>query len=390
MGPRTISYILIDLIPIRVFGLPLITLSFFVTSFGYFLTELFGSKQLLKKTRDLRIILWIWISIIIISSAFNPLRDVIFESQGMIIFMMNIIIFSSMSYGLGADYKRLILGVLISINLTILWVSYKLITDPSSLPIGYASGAGRYEGLFSSTPIVALVAISTYYLVTSEKNKFLGLIGLLTAMIGLFLSGTRTTLVSSLISILIIMYYNSKINKTSKSLFKYSFISILIFYSFTYLINFYPSLKDSFEYTLIRISNLGSGNDGSTRLAEIGKELDLFCESPIFGFGYGILNQYKIPGFSRPLFGHNFLTSLLVRTGIIGFSIIFVYWKGIFKKISFRNNSFSNEAVVIARSAFIGAISLTIVSNFSGYQTFGIYGSLIGIAVGVKFKANEI
>jgi hypothetical protein len=389
MGPRTIFYIFIDLFPVRVFGLPLITFSFLVTSTGYLLTELFASRQLLKKIKFFRIVLWIWTLIVIISSAFNPFRDVIFESQGMIIFMMNIIIFSSASCHLGENYKRLIMGILISISFTIMWVVYKLITDPSSLPSGY-SAFGRYEGLFTSSSIVGLAAISSYYVVINEKNKLLGLIGLLTALIGLFLSGTRTVMISSLISLIIILYYYSKINKKSLSLFKSSLIGLLIFYSFTYLVNFYPPLKDSFEYTLIRISNLGSVNDGSTRLAEISKELDLFSESPIFGYGYGILNEYKIPGFGRPLFGHNFITSLLARSGVLGFIIILLYWKGIFKKISFRNNSFSNQAVVIARAAFIGAISLTIVSNFSGFQTFGIYGSLIGIAVGARFKANEI
>ena len=392
MGPRTISYILIDLIPIRLFGLPLITISFFITSIGYFFTELFSSRYVLRKTLNFRIVLWVLIFFVTISMIFNPVRDVIFESQGMIIFMMNIIIFSSASYSLGDKYNKLILGIFISIVFILSWVSFKLLTDPTSLPIGYSSGAGRYEGLFSSTPIMALVSISSYYIFISHEKKIqlLGLIGLIIAVVGLLLSGTMTTLFSSIISILIILYYNSKIKNKLYNLFNIAFFIFLILYSFSYLLDFYPNLNESIEYIFIRLSNLNSKNTGVTRLAEIGKELDLFMESPIFGHGYGILNQYVIPGFNKPLFGHNFITSLLVRLGIIGPTLIFIYWKNLFTRISFTNNSFSNQAVVIARSAFIGAILLTTFSNFSGYQTFGIYGSLVGIAIGTKFKSYLI
>ena len=47
--------------------------------------------------------------------------------------------------------------------------------------------------------------------------------------------------------------------------------------------------------------------------------------------------------------------------------------------------SFSRESV-IARGALAGAIFLIVISNFSGFQTFGIYGAIAGIACGAYIE----
>ena len=51
--PRTISYILIDIIPVRIFSLPLVTFSFLVTITGYLFTEIFANRKILKSLQNL-------------------------------------------------------------------------------------------------------------------------------------------------------------------------------------------------------------------------------------------------------------------------------------------------------------------------------------------------
>ena len=381
--PRTISYILIDIIPVRIFSLPLVTFSFLVTITGYLFTEIFANRKILKSLQKFRLIILIWSSIVVLSTFINPLRDVIFESQGMIIFMMNIVTFSVASVYLGLKRKLLIWGVFYSIAGIIFAVVFILTVNPILLPEGYSQDGLRYEGLFSSTPIMALASLSTAFVFFYKKGiRIIGVFGIIIAFSGLIFAATRSAMAASLISSFIVIFYTIRSKKMSGLIISLFIVFPLIIFVITKFIDLFPVINTNIEYALSRIDKLSVGSYDSSRIAEMLFEFDLFLKSPLFGHGYGIMNQYTIPFWGTNIFGHNFISSLLARTGILGGSIMVWFGFYIFKRLSYPRNLNNFELFAIAKGALLGAIFLIMISNFAGYQTFGIYGVLVGIAVG--------
>ncbi len=383
MSPRIFSYIVIDLLPFRILSLPLITFSLFITLMGYIATEVFAHRYLLKNLIKLRIVIIIWSFILVVSALVNPLRDVVFEGQGMIVFMVNVIMFSIASVYLRENRQILISGIFLSIAGTIFVLNYILLTKSSLLPQGYSQANIRFEGLYSSTPIMGLVAISTAYLILYKKKsiKLIGLMGILISTSGLVMTATRSAIGASLIAFVVVTLFTLKIHKRSKKLLINVFLILLfVFFAIMQIGNLFPPLDKNIEYVVNRFNLLKESPYDDYRIIESVQELNLFIESPIFGHGYGLLNKYSIDSWGKPLFGHNFLTSLLSRTGLIGFLIIIWYGINLYKKMSFSRES------VIARGALAGAIFLIVISNFSGFQTFGIYGAIAGIACGAYIE----
>lgn len=390
MGPRTISFILIDLLPIRVFSIPLISFSFILTIIGYLLIELFANRKILRRILGFRLIIFIWSCIIVSSSCINPIRDVWFESQGVLIFMMNVVTFFVASIYIGQHVNRLIFGMFITIGGTLFTISYFLFTDPTLLPIGPSSGSGRFEGLFTSSSIMALVAISAafVFLYKSRIVKLIGIVGILIALSSLILSATRSTLIASCITLFVVLYYRFKFGNLIFEIKNLVIGVLLTFFFILYIVYLFPQIFENIKYTISRITELtdGTSDSGHARMAEFNKEIELFKSSPILGQGYGIINMYSIPGYGNHLFGHNFFSSLLARTGLVGFSLIICYGFYLFSKIRVNNKIRFPDLIIIAKAGLVGAIVLTSVSNFSGYQTFGIYGALVGIGFGVNRK----
>jgi O-antigen ligase len=387
MSPRTFSYIIIDLLPIRIYSLPLITVTFFITITGYFATELLALNYLLKRLIKLRIAAIIWICILIISALRNPLRDVFFEGQGMIVFMTNVVMFSVSSVYLGKKRIWLIYGIFTSIAATIFVLNYVLLTNPDMLPKGYSQDDIRFEGLYSSTPIMALVAISTAFFVIFRKIivRLFGLIGLLVSVSGLAMTATRSALGASFIACVGVILYIFKFQKRSiKTLGIVLLILPLIVSAIVGIIRISPSFGTNIDYVFDRISMLTELSYDKSRLDEAFQDIGLFIKSPLWGHGYGLLNIYSVEGWNTPFFGHNFLTSILSRTGFLGFIIIVWYSICLFKKMHLSKYSGSLDVVVISKAALLSAFFLIIISNFSGFQTFGIYGALAGIACGAN------
>lgn len=400
MSPRTFSYILIDLLPIRIIGLPLITFSFLVTVTGYIFTELLANKIILARLTNFRIVIIIWVGIIMVSALKNPLRDIIFESQGIIIFMMNIVMFSVASVYLKSKRERLIFGIFLSIAATIFILNCILLTNPTLLPKGYSQDDLRFEGLYSSTPIMALVTISTAYctIYNNITIKFIGLMGILISLSGLIMTATRGPLGASIIASAIVIAYSMKIQlRATKSLAKLLIILSLISFGIIKLSSSAFPLGSNVEYYISRVSMLEETHYDQSRLDEAYQDIRLFIESPLFGHGYGLLNIYTVEGWDLPLFSHNFLTSILSRTGLFGFIIISWYGFSIYKKTHIPENTTLTSVFVISRASLLSALFLIIISNFSGFQTFGIYGALAGIACGAnidqeshKIKENPV
>ena len=381
--PRTISYILIDIFPVRIFSLPLVSFSLIVTITGYIFTEILANRKILKRLQIFRLTIFLWLIIIVWSTVMNPLRDVIFEAQGMIIFMMNIVTFAVVSVSLGVNRKRLIWVVFVSIASILLSVVYILAVNPSLLPVGYSQGGLRYEGLFSSTPIMALVSISTAFIFFYRNSiRIFGVAGIMIAFSGLVFAATRSTMVASVLAAFVVLHFALK-SKNSISLI----VSVLIVVPLVFLViirsvDLFPAVKSHLQYALLRIDSLSVGSYEGSRADEMFYEFELFLKSPLIGHGYGILNKFTLPNWGSPVFGHSFISSVPARTGILGVGILL--WLGFHtaKRLSYAKDRATFELFAIAKGAMLGALFLITVSNFTGYQTFGIYGVLVGVAVG--------
>ena len=385
--PRTISYILIDIFPVRIFSLPLITFSFLVTITGYLFTEIFANRKILQRLQIFRLIIFLWSSIVVLCTFINPLRDVVFESQGMIIFMINIVTFSVGSVNLGLKRKRLIWGIFLSIAAIISVVVSILAVNPILLPEGYSESGLRYEGLFSSTPIMALVSVSTAFIFFYKKGiRIIGVFGIMIAFSGLIFAATRSAMAASLITSFIVIFYAIRSEKMSALIINLFIVFPLVVIVITQFTHMFPAIYSHVEYALSRVDQLSVGSYDTSRTAEMLFEFDLFLKSPLFGHGYGIMNQYRLPFWGDPIFGHNFISSLLARTGILGGSIMTWYGFYIFKQLSYPKSLETFELFTIAKGALIGALFLIFISNFTGYQTFGIYGMLVGVACGAKIN----
>ncbi len=162
----------------------------------------------------------------------------------------------------------------------------------------------------------------------NNNRKYINLLSILIVLCGVFLTGSRGTLISLIFgSIIYITYYYLKYGKI-KSIYKYSIIIlvgiIIIFYSLP------NTLLDRFTLdNLIGLNELDP--NVHSRYTIWSFVPGLFKQNPIFGFGGGNF-MVALDIVYRQSASHNIYLLTLVELGIIGFFILGTWVSMLFYK----------------------------------------------------------
>jgi len=385
LSPRTMFYIVIDLFPYRLFDIPVITLTCLITFAGFVVAELTTERDHLQDLKIFRVAVYVWCMVVALSAIFNPLRDVIFESQGSLIFMSNVVLFAVAGAQLGERRRWLLWGIFLSVSVTLFILNYILLTNPNLLPPGYSLMALRYEGLYTSTPIVGLVAISAAFVFLSKSKIEIGagIAGFVISFVGLVMTASKGTLLGCIVALLFVL---SNAMSRSKVFLSLPLISIVII-SIYYLL---PSMSEHLRYLGDRLFLLRADPVDLSRVDEWKKDFSLFFESPIFGHGYGLVNKYILEKWGMPLYSHNILMSLLSRTGLLGVGFIIWYGWNLVNRVRKCKDPNAIIERSVALGTLLGVLVLLMVSNFAGLQIMGFYGALAGLAVNASPQFNIV
>lgn len=379
--PRIVFYIVNELFPFRIAGLPFITLTLVISLLGYVVYVLHATE--FPKTSFISLIVILFI--ILVDSYSGSLRDVFAEVQGYIIFIIDYELFRNKATRLLATMKKII--ILLSVEILIL--GGILLVNPSLLPLGVLAG-NRYEGFFTSSVLLILVPFSIMLLFKPGKDRFAGTIGIVASLFLMLLTVTKSTIIASFIAAtyLIIMYIRQGLAK------KYTLVIIAV--AFVIFISNINSLKntvigDNIELLTVRFEKLANEKTkiDEYRLIEQTRELAIFTDNPFWGKGFGL--RYKINLWGKDFFGHNFYTSFLARKGLVGFILILILFFSIARNISYHRNliSVNHEKIWLAlKATFISSFFVLAIANFSYYLSLGIFGAFIGL-VESAFK-NEV
>ena len=255
------------------------------------------------------------------------------------------------------NYKNLLnkffFSSLIAISITTLSALYELIFIKNFFySVNNASGElTRLSGFLTKKLVVGsyltrigsiLFAISSIYLLNKKNNFYIFFLGLLCAVIIIFISGERTAFFSIfLFLILTIIYFRKKINI-------YLVISVLLL-SFFVILNFEPIKKRMVDLTINQLNNTMNvewkfgKNDPNDFVyisvhhnAHARTALKMFYDSPVIGHGPGmfrfICHKFLYNEFSCTTHPHNFYLQLLSETGTFGFLFFLVF----FIQVSFK------------------------------------------------------
>ena len=255
------------------------------------------------------------------------------------------------------NYKNLLnkffFSSLIAISITTLSALYELIFIKNFFySVNNASGElTRLSGFLTKKLVIGsyltrigsiLFALSSIYLLNKKNNFYIFFLGLLCAVIIIFISGERTAFFSIfLFLILTIIYFRKKINI-------YLVISVLLL-SFFVILNFEPIKKRMVDLTINQLNNtmnveLKFGKNDPNDFVYISVHhnahartaLKMFYDSPVIGHGPGmfrfICHKFLYNEFSCTTHPHNFYLQLLSETGTFGFLFFLVF----FIQVSFK------------------------------------------------------
>jgi len=255
------------------------------------------------------------------------------------------------------NYKNLLnkffFSSLIAISITTLSALYELIFIKNFFySVNNASGElTRLSGFLTKKLVIGsyltrigsiLFALSSIYLLNKKNNFYIFFLGLLCAVIIIFISGERTAFFSIfLFLILTIIYFRKKINI-------YLVISVLLL-SFFVILNFEPIKKRMVDLTINQLNNTMNvewkfgKNDPNDFVyisvhhnAHARTALKMFYDSPVIGHGPGmfrfICHKFLYNEFSCTTHPHNFYLQLLSETGTFGFLFFLVF----FIQVSFK------------------------------------------------------
>lgn len=179
------------------------------------------------------------------------------------------------------------------------------------------------------------------------------------------LTGSRTTIISSVLGISIFLFIQRKIVKLVSVLGLVSLIVIVIFFIYT------PQ-------------NLERGDEG-TVMTVTGRDVlwqgavFRFFQKPFFGWGYmvesKILNMrsmqgtFSLPTAQQPL--HNGYLSILTGTGLVGF----ILWITIILFPLFKNAKKRNPLIINYKSYFVSTFIMVLLSNFTESFLTGYIGN---------------
>lgn len=364
---RISFYVADELVPIKIAGVGLTQLSFFLSIVLCFFVVIIVRRIPIMESLFLILLIFI----LIISTFFNPMRDVYFELQGWIQFTVSLMIVrlsldnSEIKARTLLIWLTLILGFFIWFFLLVFLI-YGIQTQTSM------NSDIRAEGILTSSYVLGLVLISFIHLTHNQKSRLVFLVGFSSALLLVILSVTRSIIILTLIQCSVFLLYLAYRNGSWKSLIVgFLFFTVFIGISWTMVNIFVPEYLQFISYRFA-----GDLGYDSYRLKELIKELNLWMESPLFGYGYGLRYQFLLDGKSA-FYGHNFYTSILVRVGLFGV-IFFLIFGNHIKKIVFKRQ-YDERVRFLLKITFILVMLQLFVANFTYHLAMGFYGAIISL-----------
>ena len=371
--PRLVFYVVNDIIPLRILGLPFITLTFVMSVSIWVIIILLNGNKVGKGEL---ILLFILLTIFFIDAMRNPVRDVFAEMQGLILFVIDYSIFRHLKI----SPRKLIAKIIFVLSISILTLGTLLLVKRDALPTGAANGI-RFEGFFTSSGLLVLLPFSVLLFIRPYRHIFIGVLGLISSIFLMILTSTRTTIIGSLFAAFILLFYLSR--KRIK-IFLVSGLGMILLVSciiFIYQNSRSSSIKN-FQMVVERFTQMERHGVDNYRLRERKHELELFKKSPIWGIGYGLSNDSNLKIDNRNFFGHNFYTSLLCRKGLLSVFILLIIFVVIRRNLleNYNPQFFSHYSIFHASFGMLaGTIVVLFFANFSYYLIFGTIGAMIGI-----------
>lgn len=165
-----------------------------------------------------------------------------------------------------------------------------------------------------------------------KLSKNLIFLGIIISVFLIYYSTARSPVLAALVlSVIILM------NKKNRKYWVIFFIICVIFVLVLFLANYYHIESKFFQ----RNYNAIFKGDGSGRSYYLNKGLEEFLKNPIIG-GRTLFEDGSYP--------HNFLLDILMSTGIVGFSLMVVYYYYVFRKtfLIVKNIKFYKEISIFA------------------------------------------
>jgi O-antigen ligase len=159
-----------------------------------------------------------------------------------------------------------------------------------------------------------------FFFTKNNVNRIFYLLLLMFSFLALYLSYTRgswlSTIVSLFIGVILIVFYNSSIiNLRNIVIALFTILTSVLLFNLIGIINLEILIKriSSFSISKIDISNLG-------RLIEYASAIEAFLQNPLFGVGLGYFFVYFAPGIGpiASIYCHNSYLYILSKMGLIG------------------------------------------------------------------------
>ena len=364
---RISFYVADELVPFKIVGIGITQLSFFVSILVCCLVILIVQRIPKIESVFLAFLTFVFLS----SSYFNPMRDVYFEMQGWVQFVISLTIIrlsldhSELQARTLLTWLTLILGFFIWCFLVAFLASWITLEFSNNTDI-------RAEGILTSAFGLGLLLISFIHLTYDRKSKFVFLVGFSSAVLLVFLSVTRSVMIlTTLLSLVFFMFFVFR-KASLKSIIVGACVAICFIYFAWFLANTFA--LGYIEFISYRFSGIQSYD--TYRIDEFESELSLFANSPFFGHGYGLRYQHILTGKSA-FYGHNFYSSILARVGIFGFIVFLLFGIYIKKLVSIRQND--RKVTFLFMVTFALVMLQLAIANFSYHLTLGFYGAIVGL-----------
>ncbi len=368
--PRIAFYVASYYLP-NILGLPFVEFSFFISFFILILivniTKIFPKIEFI-------FLLYIFL-VFLISSINSPIKDCFYEVQGICMLIIDFSIFRISTYQNDMGIKLLksiviIVGTFIIIFCLSYILSPDLMDKTSSTILDY-----RMEGVITSSIAMGLFSAIFVFLEKKYSNIYIVVFGLISLLLLLFTTVTRTIIISC--SIMLILLYVLKL--IFHKIHIKNVINIFLIYSciigiaFLIMKNSFPTYTDLINY---RFSEMYYDN---YRKIERNRELELISNSPFIGYGVGLKNKLKMqPERGRTFFGHNFYTSQLLRYGFVGFCVFSLFIIYVISSY-FNLKKLDINIFIISMTLVIGISISLYFANFIYYLSTGLYGAIFGI-----------
>ncbi len=195
--------------------------------------------------------------------------------------------------------------------------------------------------LFDPNYLVALLIFplcaTLYYFFTKPNFRIFYFFSYLIMLFASIISGSRGGFLT-IIVVSILIFLTTSNNKKKSGLYyliiRLEFTIFFVLFLFIFISQFETNLISRFSLE----SLLGFSDGGSGRLQIWISSINAFFENPIIGYGSGNVYQANLLFFGKAVGAHNLYLSLIVETGILGFSFFYLFLSYIFFFLIRRNS----------------------------------------------------